>query len=160
MSQHQAFYEAFHAAVLAFLVEDEPAIAALQPRFAQHAGTWTRAWACGYYRAAHLHPALGRCDAEFYDLKAPQLVQLIAPGTDTGPACSAGVQHIMAGFDATLAYDAVDGPLALEQINALAQGMAMLLIANPAFTRPQAREGMLRSLCSDVAEDVLGDWPR
>ncbi|KQO21770.1 hypothetical protein ASF11_04900 [Acidovorax sp. Leaf76] len=159
MSQHESFLSTFHAAVVAFLTLDEPAIESLQTRFAQHAGTWTRAWACGYYRAAHLYPALSQSDQDFYALEAKELVGLIAPGLDIGSVPSTDVQRIMAGFDATLAYDAVDGPLTPVQINDMAHGLAMLLVANPGFREPRRRERVLQSLCNDVTEDVLGDWP-
>ncbi|MFN7152786.1 MAG: hypothetical protein ACK4OE_03765 [Acidovorax sp.] len=156
-SEHEEFHRTFHAALVAFLVVDESSIAALQARFAQYADTWTRAMASGFYRAAHLYPALMDSEKDFYAFSAAELAQLVAPGIDTGPECSADVRSITAGFEATLAYEATDGALKLEQINSLANGLATLLIANPAFAEHRGRERVLQSLCRDVTIDVMGE---
>ena len=159
VSRHEEFYRVLHAAMVAFLAATEPEIAALRQRFARHPDTWTRALACGFYRAAHLHPAVGGSARDFYELKAPQLVQLVAPGTDTGPDCHGDVRALMEGFDATLAYDAIDGPLDPARIEQMAQGLAVLLIVHPRFVDERSRQRMLESLSADITSDVLGDWP-
>ena len=158
-SRHEEFYRVFHAAMVAFLTTDGPEIAALRQRFARHPDTWTRALACGYYRAAHLHRAVAASARDFYELKASELVQLVAPGTDTGPDCHADVRALMEGFDATLDYNAIDGPLDPARIEHMAQGLAALLIVNPRFVDERSRERILESLSADVTSDVLGDWP-
>jgi hypothetical protein len=159
MSRHEEFYRVFHAAMLSFLTANGPEIAALRQRFARYPDSWTRAFACGYYRAAHLHNAVAASARDYYELKAPELAQLVAPGADTGPDCHAFVRAVMEGFDATLAYDATDEPLDLAQIEHMAEGLAALLIIHPGFVGECARERTMESLSADVTSDLLGDWP-
>ena len=157
MTQHEAFYRRMHAALLAFLVEDWPAIEELQGRFAAHPGSWTRATCCAFYRSAHLHDVFRLAKADFYETAPENMHKLLCLGDS--PESGEDLRRLQQAHQATLRYDATDEDLSVEDMTALGHATALLLLTYPGFVRHNDRERILEQLAFDVAEDLLGPWP-
>jgi hypothetical protein len=157
MTQHEAFYRRMHAALVAFLVEDWPAIEELQGRFAAHPGSWTRATCCAFYRSAHLHDVFRLAKADFYETAPGNMSKLLWPGGLS--ASGEDLRRMQQAHEAALRYDATDADLGVEDMTALGHATSLLLISHSGFVRESDRERILEQLAFDVAEDLLGPWP-
>jgi hypothetical protein len=162
-SQHETFYRAIHACIMAHITEDAAEMAAFHTRFEKNPDDWTRAMACGFYRMGYTHLGLVDVDTDFYDLTAKKFVELCFAEELKEDAAKYEVSMqlgtVRKGFDAVLKYDQVDAALSVDEIKNMAVGLGKLVLFYPPFYDESQREGILEDLSFNVTEDILGEWP-
>lgn len=159
MTPHEAFYRRIHAALLAFLTQDEPDIQAIRERFVAHPDSWSRAICCAFYRSAHLHDAFRLGRADFYGTPSDRLPDLMFPGVRLTESMQNDVAAMVQAHAAVLRFDTSDEALDVAGITTVAEGTVVLLLAYPGFVEEADRERVLERLAYEVAEDLLGPWP-